>query len=192
MPQVFMMVVCSKRGEEETRESWYPLLKVPQNNIACATILLHTCGSTIFLPLICTPLLHMGPQVGAVEVEVWEKSEWWALSWLSHFSFPTIIAPYRGSSSLPLPCLSGLPEMVDSHLRNRDNHPHHSTQQTPWWYWAQMVKRPHATMEATGIEVRRRSAGAGPPGFASWLCHVPACATLSKTLHLSVPQFLHL
>ena len=150
MPQVFMMVVRSKGGEEETRESWYPLLKVPQNNIACATILLHTCGSAIFLPLICTPLLHMGPQVGAVEVEVWEKSEWRALSWLSHFSFPTIIAPYRGSSSLPLPCLSGLLEMVDSHLPNRDNCPHHNTQQTPWWYRAQMVKRQHATMEATG------------------------------------------
>ena len=190
MPQVFTMVVCSKGGEEETRESWYPLLKVSQDNIACATILLHICGSTIFLPLICTPLLHMGPQVGAVEVEVSEK--WVMDTELAQSLFlPNIIAPYRGSSSLPLPCLSGLPEMVDSHLPNRDNCPHHSTQQTPSWHWAQTVKRQHATMEATGHWGEKGEHWSWAPGFTSWLCHFPACVTLSKTLHLSVPQFLH-
>ena len=92
----------------------------------------------------------MGPHVGKVEVEIWEKSEWWTLSWLSHFSFPTIRAPYRGSSSLPLPWLRGLPEMADSHLPNRDKCPHHSTQQAPFWHWVQTVKKQHATVEPTG------------------------------------------
>ena len=69
--------------------------------------------------------------------------------------------------------------------------PHHSTQQTPSWHWAQTVKRQHATMEATGHWGEKGEHWSWAPGFTSWLCHFPACVTLSKTLHLSVPQFLH-